>query len=87
MGDKKEYGYSPDYSVAPGETLRETIRALGMNRTDLAARTGTPLKTINGIIKGKGAISPGTARQFERVLGIPATFWNNLERSYRMKKV
>jgi len=57
-----------------------------MNRTDLAARTGTPLKTINGIIKGEGAISSGTAQQLERVLGIPATFWNNLERNYRMKK-
>lgn len=86
MGDKREYGYSPDYSVAPGETLLETIQAIGMNQAELAARTGRPLKTINGIIKGKGAISPGTAQHFERVLGIPAIFWNNLERNYRMKK-
>jgi len=86
MGNKREFGYSPDYAVAPRETLLETIHALGMNRADLAARTGRPLKTINGIIKGKESITPGTALRFERVLGIPASFWNNLERNYRMKK-
>jgi len=83
MGNKRGYGYSPDYAVAPGETLLETIQALGMNQTDLAARTGTPLKTIDEIIKGKESITPRTALQFERVLGIPATFWNSLERNYR----
>lgn len=83
MGNKREYGYSPDYAVAPGETLLETIQALGMNQVELAARTGRPLKTINGIIKGKESITPRTALQFERVLGIPAAFWNSLERNYR----
>jgi plasmid maintenance system antidote protein VapI len=83
MGNKREYGYSPDYAVAPGETLLETIQAIGMNQADLAARTGRPLKTINGIIKGKESITPRTALQFERVLGIPAAFWNSLERNYR----
>jgi addiction module HigA family antidote len=87
MGGKRVCGYSPDYSVAPGETLLETIQALGMNRAELAARTGRPLKTINEIVKGKESITPRTALQFERVLGIPATFGNNLERNYRMKKV
>lgn len=85
MGDKREYGYSPDYSVAPGETLRETIWALGMNRAELAVRTGTPLKIIHGIIKGKESITSETALQFELVLGIPASFWNNLDRNYRKK--
>lgn len=86
MGDKREYGYSPDYSVAPGETLLETIAVLGMKRDELAARTGEPLKTINGIMQGKESITPRTALLFERVLGIPASFWVNLERNCRMKK-
>jgi addiction module HigA family antidote len=83
MGNKRGYVYSPDYAVAPGETLLETIQALGMNQVELAARTGRPLKTINEIIKGKESITPRTALQFERVLGIPAAFWNSLERNYR----
>jgi len=66
-----------------GVTLSETLEALGMSQADLAERTGRPKKTINEIVKGKAAITPETALQFERVLGIPASFWNNLERDYR----
>jgi addiction module HigA family antidote len=61
----------------------ETLEAVGMSQGDLADRTGRPKKTINEIIKGKAAITPETALQLERVLGIPASFWNNRERQYR----
>jgi HTH-type transcriptional regulator/antitoxin HigA len=75
--------FMPDYAVPPGETLLETIEAIGMSQAELAERTGRPKKTINEIIKGKAAITPETALQFERVLGIPAGFWNNLERNFQ----
>jgi HTH-type transcriptional regulator / antitoxin HigA len=75
--------YLPDYAVAPGETLRELIETVGMSQAELAERTGRPKKTINGIIMGKAAITPDTALQLERVLGMPASFWNNLERQYQ----
>jgi addiction module HigA family antidote len=75
--------YKPDYAVPPGATLFETIQAKGMSQAELAQRTGRPLKTINEIIKGKAAITAETALQLERVLGVPASFWNNLERNYR----
>ncbi|GBF34451.1 HigA protein [Desulfocucumis palustris] len=77
--------YEPDYAVPPGETLLETIEKMGMTQSELAERTGRPKKTINEIIKGKAAITSETARQLERVLGIPANFWNNLEQNYREK--
>ena len=75
--------YMPDYAVPPGVTLLETIEAIGMSQTDLAERTGRPKKTISEIINGKTAITAETALQLERVLGVPASFWNNLERNYR----
>jgi HTH-type transcriptional regulator / antitoxin HigA len=75
--------FMPDYAVPPGETLLETIEAIGMSQAELAERTGRPKKTINEIIRGKAAITPETALQFERVLGTPAGFWNNLERNYQ----
>jgi len=75
--------FNPDYVVPPGVTLLENLDYLGMTQKDLAVRTGRPIKTINEIIKGKTAITPQTALQFERVLGIPASFWNNLEKNYR----
>src|SRR3712207_5395851 len=75
--------FTPDYAVPPGETLLETIEALGMTRAELAERTQRPLKTINEIIKGKTGITPETALQFERVLGVPARFWSTLEQNYQ----
>src|SRR5438132_2146382 len=75
--------YNPDVVSAPGETLLETIEMLGMSQAELAERTGRPKKTINEIIKGKAPITPETALQLEKVLGVPASFWNNYERNYR----
>lgn len=83
MNKENNSQFIPDYAVPPGETLLETIENMGMSQAELAYRTGRPKKTINEIIKGKAAITPETALQFERVLGIPASFWNNLERNYR----
>ena len=54
-----------------------------MKQAELATRTGRAKRTINEIIKGKAAITPETALQLERVLGAPASFWNNRERNYR----
>jgi addiction module HigA family antidote len=76
-------GYRPDYAVPPGETLQETIQAIGMTQVELAERMGLTTKTINFIMKGNGPITPETALQLERVLGTPASFWNSRERQYR----
>ncbi|MBU6351139.1 MAG: HigA family addiction module antidote protein [Chloroflexi bacterium] len=75
--------YTPDWVSPPGETLLETLEALGMSQTDLANRMGRPQKTINEIIKGKAAITPETALQLEKVLNVPARFWLNREQQYR----
>ena len=63
--------YEPDYVSPPGETLLETIESLGMTQIQLAERTGRPPKTISEIVKGKAAITPDTALQLEKVLGVP----------------
>jgi HTH-type transcriptional regulator/antitoxin HigA len=75
--------YVPDSVSPPGETLLETIGALGMSQADLADRTGRSKKMINEIIKGKAPITPRMSLELERVLGVPASFWNNRERHYR----
>src|SRR2546427_13260997 len=75
--------YVPDTVSAPGETLEEVLESRGMSQAELAERTGPPKKTISEIVKGKAAITPETALQFERVLGIPAGFWIAREQSYR----
>ncbi len=83
MIEAELHEYRPEHVIPPGETLVETLESLGMTQKDFAGRCGRPLKTINEIAKGKASITPRTALEFERVLGIPAGFWNNLERHYR----
>lgn len=75
--------YQPNYLVHPGVTLAETLESLGMSQVELAVRISRPEKTISEIINGITAITPETALQFERALGVPASFWNNLEKNYQ----
>ena len=83
MANDGSRGYS-DVAIPPGETLADEIAAHGMNQTELAARLGRPLQVVNEIIRGKKAITDHTALGLEKVLGIPAAFWVNLEQEYRM---
>ena len=83
MTDILKNQYLPDSVSPPGETLLEVLSTRGMSQAELADRTGRPTKTINEIVKGKAAITPETSLQFELVLGVPASFWNNREQQYR----
>ncbi len=75
--------YVPDTVSSPGETILETIEALGMSQVDLAERMGWTPKTVNELIKGKIILTPQTALQLEQILGVPAAFWMNREQHYR----
>ncbi len=77
------YTYEPDYAVAPGRTLQETIDALGIDQRELAARAELSAKHVNQIVKGIAPITHETAIKLERVTGVPARLWNNLEANYR----
>jgi addiction module HigA family antidote len=79
----RRYPYDPDYTVAPGETLEETIALLGISQQELARRADLSPKHVNQVIKGIAPISNDTALRLERVTGVPARLWNNLEANYR----
>jgi HTH-type transcriptional regulator / antitoxin HigA len=83
MDPKRAPSFTPEYAIPPGETVLEMIESLGLSQAEFAERTGRPRKTINEIVNGKAAITPETALQFERVLGVPASFWSTLEQRYR----
>jgi len=75
--------YYPNYASPPGDTLQEILEDRAISQAELAYRMRRPKKTINEILQGKAAITPDTALQLERVLDIPASFWNNREQRYR----
>jgi HTH-type transcriptional regulator/antitoxin HigA len=83
----KKYRYQPDYAVPPGATLRETLEAKGITQKELAVRTGLTEKHLSQIVQAAASITHGTALKLERALGIPARFWNNLERDYQESKM
>jgi HTH-type transcriptional regulator / antitoxin HigA len=83
MASERNNEFSPDLVFPPGDTLLETIDTLGMSQKGLAVRMGVTEKHVNEIIKGKASLSEETALRLERVLGVPASFWRNLEHSYR----
>lgn len=83
MAERHVNEYTPESVSPPGETLQEVLDDRQMSQADLAERMGRPKKTVNEIIQGKASVTPETALQLERVLGVPASFWNNLEQNYR----
>jgi len=78
-----KYSFAPDYAVAPGATLKESIDAKGISQAQLAQRTGLTEKTISQIINGIAPISYDTAEKLELVTGVSARFWNRRELGYR----
>jgi len=77
------YPFEPDYAVAPGETLAETLASLGMSQAELALRTGLTDVSVSRIIEESQPITAETANKLELATGVPASMWNNLEAQYR----
>jgi len=75
--------WQPDWAVPPGEILADALVDRGMTQSELARRMDRPVKTINEIVNAKAAITPDTAIQLERALGISARLWNGMETQYR----
>ena len=71
-------------AIPPGEYLEEVIAELGITKMELAKRMDRPSSKLSAIFKGEKAITPGTALQLEKVLGIPAHIWSGLESEYRL---
>jgi len=71
-------------AIPPGEYLEEVIGELGMTKDELAQRMGRPATKLSPIFKGDKAITPDTALQLEKVVGVPAHIWMGLETEYRL---
>ncbi|MDP2181631.1 MAG: helix-turn-helix domain-containing protein [Actinomycetota bacterium] len=80
-----EYRYDPrvDLPVAPGETIREILEERGITQVDFALRLGKSEKFVSQLVNGKASLTHETAIELERVLGVPSSFWNTSEATYR----
>ena len=78
--------FSPDYAVSPGWVLGERLEVEGISHAEFARRCGRSPKLISEIISGKAPLEPGTALQFEKVLGVDASVWLGIESEYRLHR-
>jgi addiction module HigA family antidote len=64
----------------PGEMLREEfLKPMKLTQVELAERIGVSFPRVNEIIHGKRGITPDTALRLERLFGMEAQFWLNLQ--------
>lgn len=64
----------------PGEMLlEEFLKPLGLTQAELAERIGVSYPRVNELVHGKRAMTPDTALRLERLLGVEAQFWLNLQ--------
>ena len=73
-----------EYPIPPGLVLQEHLAARNYSQAEFARRCGRSPKLISEIIAGKAPLEAKTALQFERVLGLNASIWINIESEYRL---
>lgn len=83
MATETRYTWTPDVPVAPGETIREILDERAISQVDFATRLGRSEKYVSQLINGKASLTYDAAIELERVLGVPASFWNSAEATYR----
>jgi HTH-type transcriptional regulator / antitoxin HigA len=80
------YAFDPDYSYAPGETLADYLSDFHMSQAELARRAGLSVKHVNQIVQGQASITASTAVLLERVTGISASVWSQLEANFQVAR-
>ncbi len=64
----------------PGEMLlEEFLKPLEISQMELAQRIGVSYPRVNELIHGKRGMAPDTALRLEKLLGMEAEFWLNLQ--------
>jgi plasmid maintenance system antidote protein VapI/Zn-dependent peptidase ImmA (M78 family) len=83
MGKTVENEYNPSSVSPPGGTIRDILDERGISQAELAERMGRSEKFVSNLVHGEAPLKQETALQLERVLNVPAHFWNRREQQYR----
>jgi len=81
--EEKKIGISRDLVIHPGETIGDVLEERGIMQTELATRTGVSSAYVSNVIAGKKDISANFAMGLEYALGVPKSFWLNLQANYK----
>lgn len=75
--------FLPNYAVAPGGTISETLDALGLSEIEVARRAGLTAETMDRVIKGQSPVTRHLALTLDEMTGVPAHFWERYEGFYQ----
>ncbi len=78
----KKIAVSHESIIHPGETIAEVLEERGITQTELASRAGVCCAYVCNVISGKKGISANFAMGLEYALGVPKSFWLNLQANY-----
>jgi addiction module HigA family antidote len=71
----------------PGEFLQEEfLEPLGLTQVEFARKLGVDIQRLNGIIKGRRAISAEMAWRLSKALGTSPEFWSNAQARWDLWK-
>ena len=76
-------------AIPPGATIKEQLNDRELSQKEFALRMEMSEKHISKLINGEVLLTIDMAMRLEMVLGLPASFWLNLENKYRedIKKI
>jgi addiction module HigA family antidote len=78
---RKHEGRMPE-PTTPGEMLlEEWLTPQSMSQTALAEKMGVEVQVVNGIVRGRRAVTAQTALRLSHALGTTPEFWMNLQTS------
>lgn len=72
-------------ATPPGETIKEQIQHKGLSMNDFSLSLKMDENETQNLVNGKIKITDEIAQRLESVLGVPCTFWLNLEKIYQDK--
>ena len=73
---------TPFVATHPGEMIKDELKERNMTQKQLAAETGTKASVLSETINGKRSVSLNVAVALEKVLGVPADVWMNMQTQY-----
>jgi addiction module HigA family antidote len=82
VSDSSTRPFVPAWACHPGEILHEEMEERGLSPPTLAAQLGWPEDNLRLYLFGLHPTTEAMAADLERVLGISARSWTNLQRGY-----
>ena len=72
-------------AIPPGVSIKEQLLNMGMSQSEFAAKMKMSEIQAHNLLNGDVRLTTEVASRLESVLGVPASFWLNLESIYREK--